>query len=65
MKFKDIKSIIEMEYLNILLTSSSCNVSKKENWQIYDPDEPTEFDNFDVLSISGRGDCSLYVYLKS
>lgn len=64
-KFKDIKSIVGMEFLTILLTSKSCNVVKKENWQIYDPYEPTEFDNFDVLSISGKDDCSLYIYLKS
>lgn len=65
MKFKDIKSIVRMELLTILLTSKSCNVVKKENWQIDDPDEPTEFDNFNVLLISGKDDCSLYIYLKS
>lgn len=65
MKFRDIKPIIGMEYIDIYISVESCNLLRKENWQISDPDETTEFDDFEVALISGKGDCSLFVYLKN
>lgn len=65
MKFRDIKPIIKMEFLDIYISGKSYNLLRKENWQISDPDGTTEFDDFEVASISGKGDCSLFVYLKN
>lgn len=65
MKFRDIKPIIKMEFLDIYISEKSCNSLRRKNWQIFDSDEPTEFDDFEVASISGKGDCSLFVYLKN
>ena len=64
MKFKKIKQIIRGEYLTVFESSSGFSVLKKENWQIFNPDEPTEYDDFEVGMISGKGDCALYIYLK-
>lgn len=64
MKFKKIKQIIRAEYLTIFESFSSCNVLRKENWQLWNPDESTEWDDYEVGMISGKADCALYVYLK-
>lgn len=64
MKFKKIKQIIRAEYLTVFESFPGYNVLRKENWQIFNPDEPTEYDDFEVGMISGKADCKLYVYLK-
>jgi hypothetical protein len=64
MKFKEIKSTIENEWLTIFETFSSCNVLREENNQLLYPDEPNKWDDYEVLMISGKGDCELYVYLE-
>jgi len=64
MKFKKIKQIIRAEYLTIFESFSGYNVLRKENWQILNPNKPTEYDDFEVGMISGKGDCKLFVYLK-
>ena len=64
MKFKEIKQIIRAEYLTIFESFPTFNVLRKENWQLWNPDEPTEWDDYEVGMISGKGDCELYVYLE-
>lgn len=64
MKFKELKPIIMPSYLTIFESFPAFNVLRKENWQIFNPDEPTEYDDFEVGMISGKGDCALYIYLK-
>lgn len=64
MKFKKIKQIIRAEYLTIFESFPSCNVLRKENWQLWNPDESTEWDDYEVAMISGKADCALYVYLN-
>ena len=64
MKFKKIKQIIRAEYLTIFESFPAYNVLRKENWQLWNPDEPTEWDDYEVGMISGKGDCKLFIYLE-
>ena len=65
MKFKEIKPIIRAEFLIIFESFPSYNVLRKENWQLWNPDEPTEWDDYQVGMISGKADCELYVYIHN
>lgn len=64
MKFKNVKSLILMEELIIWTSYQGCNVCTNDNFIVYSADEETEYDEYEVLTISGRGDCRLHVYLK-
>lgn len=64
MKFKEIKQAIKNEWLTIFETFHSCNVLREENKQLLYPDELNKWDDYEVLMISGKADCELYVYLE-
>ena len=64
MKFKKIKQIIRAEYLTIFESFPGYNVLRKENWQLWNPNESTEWDDYEVAMISGKADGALYVYLN-
>ena len=56
--------IIRAEHLTIFETFPAFNVLRKENWQLFDPDEPTEWDDYEVVTISGKGSGALYIFLE-
>lgn len=64
MKFKDIKPLICMEELMIWTSYSGCNILTNDKFIVYRSDGETEYDEYEVGMISGRGDCRLHVYLK-
>ena len=64
MKFRELKPILDTEYLTIFETFPSFNVLRKENWHLWNPEEDTEWDDYEVGMISGKADCAIYVYLE-